>query len=84
QLFYNDGLIAFSIFQGKKKDIALHKSPFNPSLNDRRVVYYTKGLLKVMDFNKKDAGISIVGELFWDEMKKVAESLTLYTPQKAN
>jgi len=84
QLFYSDGLVAFSIFQGKKKDKTLYKNPFDSSHNNRRVLYYTKGLLKVLDFNKGNTGISIVGEMFWDELKKVSESFTLYTSQKTN
>lgn len=76
QVFYSDGLSALSVFQRRyepKEDMV--DTPFGKiKLRRREAFVNTSGTLNIMSIRSQDLSLTLVGEVFREEIGKVAES----------
>jgi negative regulator of sigma E activity len=76
QVFYSDGLSALSVFQKRSKpeeDTVV--TPFGKvKLRRREAFMHSSGTLNIMSIRSQDLSLTLVGEVFRDEIRKVAES----------
>jgi len=77
QVFFTDGLSALSVFEkGYKPEEDLVDTPFGKIHVKRREAFInTSGTLNIMNIRSEDISLTLVGEVFREEMAKVAESL---------
>jgi len=76
QVFYTDGLSALSVFQkGYKPEEDMVDTPFGKvKLRRREAFISTSGTLNIMNIRSQHISLTLVGEVFKDEIMKVAES----------
>jgi negative regulator of sigma E activity len=83
QVFYSDGLSALSVFQKRyKPEEDMIDTPFGRvKLRRREAFMHTSGTLNIMSIRSQDFSLTLVGEIFRDEIRKVAESFDAESPK---
>jgi negative regulator of sigma E activity len=76
QVFYTDGLSALSVFQkGYNPEEDMVNTPFGKvKLKRREAFINTSGTLNIMNIRSQRISLTLVGEVFKEEIMKVAES----------
>jgi len=76
QVFYTDGLSALSVFQkGYKPEEDMVDTPFGKvKLRRSEAFINTSGTLNIMNIRTQHISLTLVGEVFKEEIMKVAES----------
>ena len=78
QLLYTDGLSSLSIFQKKTKEgRRVIKTPIGTvQLKEKTAFFSSSGTMQIINLRSAPISTTLMGEVFKDEIVKVAESLT--------
>jgi negative regulator of sigma E activity len=84
QFFYTDGLSSFSIFQKPLHQInSTPNTPYeNMMVKEKTTVLSSSGTMNIISIHSNQMTTTIMGEIFKDEILKVAGTLTLIHPEQ--
>lgn len=80
QFFYTDGLSAISIFQKKRRpedNGIINPSAVKIKLDGKGAFLTSSGTLNIVNINSHPLNVTVMGDVFKEELIKVAQSLTL-------